>query len=346
MNCSDFGHQFKEDTCPNFDAPFDFSHVSVIHERQQTNNVLKKKAPIIKRLLRLLYILSFAVFLITAASCGSGADYRPTQSPAVETAAPSASGELSVSIEEQVLLDQQGIKITAQSLTHEEQSGLSIKVLIENSTSITKTVIVSSASVNGVMVDPVFICDVGAGEEANSDILFRDADLSDAGIQSIIEIDLQFEIFGDENSVKSNIISITTTAPESITQTIDNNGTVVLDRDGIKVVALGLEKEDQSAGDNIYYCYNLNLYIENNSDYSVSVVPDEIYINNFMINSFMHCAVLPGKVAFDKICFSKDELEYSNITSIDNLEFRLVVSDADTYKKLFESEIISLTFPD
>lgn len=345
MNCDGSNEKPDSEIYPNIGAPFDSSHVSVILGCQQTYNSRKKKASASRRRTRLLYILFFVVLLLTASGCVSAADIRPAQDPAEETAAPIISEESSVSIEDQILFDQQGIKVTALSLNREEQNDLSIKVLIGNSTSETKTVTVFNVSVNGVMVDPVFICDVGAGEEINSDILFRESALSDAGIQSIKDIDLQFEIYSDGKTFQSDIISISTTAPESLVQAIDNSGTVVLDQDGIRVVALGLEKEDQSAGDYIYYYYHLNLYIENNSDYNVAVVPDEISINGFMVNSFMYCEVLPGKVAYDKISFTKEVLEYNNIISIENMEFRLDVSDADTFKELVESEVISLTFP-
>ena len=55
--------------------------------------------------------------------------------------------------------------------------------------------------------------------------------------------------------------------------------------------------------------------------------------------------VYPGKVAFGKIKFSSIELDENYISTIETLEFRLRMYDAETSVTICETDVISLTFP-
>ena len=70
-------------------------------------------------------------------------------------------------VEEQVLLDQDDIKITLKSLDFDGFYGPELKVLIENNSD--KSIIVQTrdSSVNDIMIETMFSCNVAAGKKAN-----------------------------------------------------------------------------------------------------------------------------------------------------------------------------------
>ena len=81
------------------------------------------------------------------------------------------SSNLATSETNKVVYDDNGIKITYTGIT--ESSGLmggkKIGLVIENNTSKNYTVQVRNFSINGVMVNPIFSCDVAAGKKAVDD---------------------------------------------------------------------------------------------------------------------------------------------------------------------------------
>lgn len=97
------------------------------------------------------------------------------------------------------ILDQKGIKITF--LGFEEQydylKGYKIKLQIENNTNTNYTVQVRDLSVNGIMAESIFSCDVAAGKTANDYIWLYD--LEESGITGPIqEAEFTFHVFDSD----------------------------------------------------------------------------------------------------------------------------------------------------
>ena len=80
-------------------------------------------------------------------------------------------------IEETVILDKDGIKITAKSINYDGWAGPEIKVLIENNSSENVTIQTRRFSINGIMIDPTFSVDISAGKKANDAISISTSDL-------------------------------------------------------------------------------------------------------------------------------------------------------------------------
>ena len=82
------------------------------------------------------------------------------ETKAAETEAP----KTEESIEEQVILDEQGVKITAKGLDKSGLMGPSIKLLIENECGKDVTVQARNASVNGYMIETLLSADIVNGK--------------------------------------------------------------------------------------------------------------------------------------------------------------------------------------
>lgn len=115
---------------------------------------------------------------------------KPTKKPAEKPAEKPTENKSS----EQVLFDNNGIKITYTGMSS-SYLGPQIKLRIENNSDIEFTVQTRNCAVNGYMIDPVMSCDVGSGKKANTSMTFMDSYLEENGITTIESVELNFHMF-------------------------------------------------------------------------------------------------------------------------------------------------------
>lgn len=113
--------------------------------------------------------------------------------------------------------------------------------------------------------------------------------------------------------------------PFSTDATIEE--TVLVDENGVRIVATGLEY-----GNNMV---NLNLLIENNSGQDLSFVSGSLgyscnSINGYMVEEgYMNADVTAGNKANETVSFSMDGLRLYGITEVADIEIGFSVSDSD-----------------
>ncbi len=246
-----------------------------------------------------------------------------------------------VTVDEQVVLDHDGITVTVKSLEMDGTWGPRLKVFVENKRDNSVTIQVRDLAINGVMVESIFSCEVAAGKQANDEIVFMSTDLEVAGIELIKEIEFKFHVFDTETwdtVFDSETITITTSAPPSFAQAYDDSGFVALDQDGFKIVIKYLDSKESFWGADIY------TYIENNSDIDATIQIRNMSVNGFMIEPIFSTEVLAGKKAFDTITFLESDLTDNEITSIDELEFKFHIFETNSGDTVLDSAQITVTF--
>lgn len=300
-----------------------------------------------KQVFFVLFLIFCLVFGTACSSSDNGDDVTINQNNVVnDIPEPDESHEQEeetsqISVEEQLLLDYEGIKITLKSLNMDGFFGPSLKVLVENDTENPVTVQIRDASVNDVMAETMFSCDVAPNKKANDEIVFSQSKLDIAGITSIKDIEFKFHVFHAETwdgIFDSDVINITTSASSSYVQTYNDEGLLVLDEKGFKIVMKRLDSTDSFWGAEVH------VYIENNSESDVIIQARDVSINGFMVNPIFSCDILAGKKAYDSITFLEDELVDNDITSIDEMELSFHIFDISTWDTIFDSQIISLSF--
>ena len=145
-----------------------------------------------------------------------------TQTPNPGTAAPDAAADptaaatenstSAVSINEQIIYDKDGIRVTVLGLTQDDFWGPAVKVLVENTSAENITVQLRNSSVNDLMLDPMFSCDVAAGKKAYDTITFLESDLEKNNITDIKELELYLTVFDSDNwkdILNTDIITVT-----------------------------------------------------------------------------------------------------------------------------------------
>ena len=243
-------------------------------------------------------------------------------------------------IKETVILDKNGIKITAKSISYDGWMGPEIKVLVENNSEYNVRIQTRKFSINGIMIDPVFSVEVQSGKKANDTITISDSDLKAAKIETIKDIEFSFSV-SDSNSWRSIFvedgIKIETDAKDYV-QKYNTEGTVVVDQNDVKIYVLKKEDKDSFWGADIY------IYIENNSSQDITVQARDVSIDGFMVDPIFSADVTAGKKIYDTITFLESDLKDNDITDIKEIEMKFHIFNSNSWKTINDTDTKKISF--
>lgn len=245
-----------------------------------------------------------------------------------------------VTIEETVLVDEAGVKITAKSLSV-DFFGQELKLLVENNSGKNLTFQCNSSSINGYMVENIMSIDVANGKKANDAITFTDTSLEACGITTIADLEFSFHIFDSDSwdtYLDTDFVQLKTSIADTYEYIFDDSGNIVFDEDGIKLVVKGLSEDDSIFGPGII------IYIENNTDENITVQVQDVSINGFMVYGIFSSDVTVGKRAVDSITFMSSELEENGITEIQDVELSFHIFETDGWNTIVDTDAIQLAF--
>lgn len=246
-----------------------------------------------------------------------------------------------VTITEQILMEKDGIKVTATGYGESSLWGPEVKLLLENTTDNGVVVQIRNMSVNGIMTDCMFSCEVAAGKKANDEITFMKSSLSDAGISLIQNMEFNFYVYNAQDwtqSFESEPVYLATSADGMADQAVDNAGQLILEQDGISITVREVDSKDSFWGADVYLC------IENNSDKNITVQARSVSLNGYMVTPMFSSNVAAGKTGLDSITFLSSELEDNGIADIEEMEISFHIFDTDSWTTFLESDAITVTF--
>lgn len=286
-------------------------------------------------------LLLSLLMVFSLVACGTDTELQaPNDVNGVTTTPATDNAPTTATISEMVLLDQDGIKITAKSLDLEGWMGPEIKVLIENNTDKNLSFQTRSSSVNGYMVETMFHTEVAAGKKVNESIVLSSSDLELCGITNLATIEFSFHIFYTETwneYLDTDIITINTSLADTHVQNYDASGDVAYDVNGIKIVIKGLADESLFGPSIVFYAYNAN-------DKAVTIQVRSVSINGFMIDPICSADLAPGKHLVDTITFMDSDLEENEIASIESVELSFHIYTADDWLEAIDTDPITITF--
>ena len=241
-------------------------------------------------------------------------------------------------IEEQVLVDSNGLKITAKEYSRDNIWGDGIKLLIENASESDYTVGCDALIVNDYMITDLFASEIAAGKNANETMYLSSTELEAAGIDSVGKVEMYFYAFdSDYNYVFQNeYAEIQTSEYANMDTTPNDSGIELYNSDGIKIVG-------KTVDENSFWGTAILLYIENSSGKNVGISVDDMSINGFMMSPFFSTTVFDGKKAIDDITIFSSDLEDNGIDSIEEVELKFHIFDADTYSTIVDSDPITFS---
>lgn len=245
-------------------------------------------------------------------------DTDPTADTTDEATVTEESSTSDITIDEQVLFEQDGLKVTATEYVTDSVFGDGIKLLIENNGSTDVGLGCNALIVNDYMISDLFSSTVAAGKKDYETLSLSSSGLKAAGIENVGQIEIYFHTFdADSYMTISDIdcVTIKTSAYDIMDSTPNDSGQELYNADGIRIVGKYVDE-------NSFWGAAVLLYIENNSGKNKVIQCDDMSINGFMVTPYFSSTVYDGKKAIDDITLMSTELEENNITSVDDIELK------------------------
>lgn len=289
------------------------------------------------------------MLVFAAMSLGSGSSGETKEITASETVSSGSEAGASenseeksdnkVTIEEQLLFEQDNVKVTATEYVEDKIWGDGIKLLVENSGDKDIRVGCDALIVNDYMISDLFSTKVAAGKKDYETLNLSSSALKAAGIENVGKIEVYFRT-SDADSYdtlsKIDCVEIKTSNYDSMDTTPNDSGQELYNEDGLKIVGKYVDE-------NSFWGKGVLLYIENNSGKDMSVHCDDMSINGFMVTPYFSSTVYDGKKAISEITLMSSELEENNITSIEDVELKFRIMEKDNYSSSKETDIISFS---
>lgn len=300
-----------------------------------------------KRTKVLAAILCLTLFAGMAMGSGSSGDTKDvassdgsetTADASTNDGAESSSSKAEVSIDESVIVDQDGIKITATEYVSDSIMGDGIKLLVENNSDKDYTVGCDALIVNDYMITDLFVSEIAAGKKANETMYLSSSSLSAAGIENVGKIEMYFHAYDSElNYLFKNVYTeLHTSEFDNMDTTPNDAGIELYNENGIKIVGKTVDEDS-------FWGTAILLYTANTSGKNVGISVDDMSINGFMMSPFFSTTVYDGKKSIDEITVFSSDLEANGIESIEDVELKFHIYDADSYSTIADSDTITFT---
>ena len=300
-----------------------------------------------KRTKVLAAILCLTLFAGMAMGSGSSGETKDvassdgsetTADSSTNDGAESSSSKADVSIDESVIVDQDGIKITATEYVSDSIMGDGIKLLVENNSDKDYTVGCDALIVNDYMITDLFVSEIAAGKKANETMYLSSSSLSAAGIENVGKIEMYFHAYDSElNYLFKNVYTeLHTSEFDNMDTTPNDAGIELYNENGIKIVGKTVDEDS-------FWGTAILLYTENTSGKNVGISVDDMSINGFMMSPFFSTTVYDGKKSIDEITVFSSDLEANGIESIEDVELKFHIYDADSYSTIADSDTITFT---
>lgn len=268
----------------------------------------------------------------SATETGAGAESSGTNGGGADQASADES------INEQVLVDQDGIKITATEYVTDSIWGDGIKLLVENNSVKDYTIGCDALIVNDYMITDLFSADVAAGKKSNEVMYLSSTELKADGIDTVGQIEMYFHAYDSnwDNLFKNVYSKIETSEFANMDTTPNDEGQELYNANGVRIVG-------KTVDENSFWGTVILLYIENTSGQNVGINVDNMSINGYMMTPLFSTTVYDGKKSIDDITIMSSDLEANGITSVDQVELKFHIYNAESYDTIADSDAITFT---
>jgi hypothetical protein len=246
-----------------------------------------------------------------------------------------------VNVQESVIYDDGGIKVTVLSLDFRGWMGPELRFLIENNSEKAIMLQASDLVINGYMINPIMSAEVEAGEKVNDELTVLNSDLESAGIETIQYFSFKLRVIDSADWAKTFItdtIRIETDANPAFIQKVDDSGTVLVEQNGVRIIMKELLTEQE------FWGAELLLFIENDSGQDISVTVKDVTANGLAVNPLFYADVLSGTKAFAGLGFLENDLKENGIRDIREIELYFNVIDKNNFRAVFKTDKITITF--
>lgn len=244
-----------------------------------------------------------------------------------------------VTIEEQELVNQNDIVVTAKEYVNDAIWGEGINLVLENNSTKDVTVGCNALIVNDYMITDLFVSEVAAGKKANETVYLSSSELKAAGIDTVGKVEIYFHVYDSASYDKifdTDAVTIQTSEFANMDTTPQDAGTELYNEGGIRIVGKTVDEDS-------FWGTAILLYVENNSGKNVGISVENMSINGFMMNPLFTSTVYNGKKAIDDITILSTDLEENGIETVEDVELKFHIYDADSYSTIADTDAISFS---
>ncbi len=267
-----------------------------------------------KRFCRICAVCILALTVLFTAGCSSKKS-EEKKTTAEETAAPAGLTEQME--EDQVLLDEAGLKITANQMFYDASYGKGVRLTFENHSGKILIFDCKSIYVNGFAeVEDTFAEALNTGETKKVDVFLDTKELEAYGIDVIGEVGFRFDFYTPQTYEKyltPDVIGFQTSAYADMPKKMEFAGKDVLYEDeNVTLRAIYTAKSD-------IYQNALTVYVENHTDRELMLVCRNVSVNGKDIGQRMMTQVQGQKVMLSHQVLSEDTLAAAGIETVEDI---------------------------
>lgn len=247
-------------------------------------------------------------------------------------AADSIIANAAYTLNDYVVVDNENCTFTIKSVDPNGDWGFTLNVQCENKTDKTLMFSWNNVSVMGFMVDPFWATEIAAGKKANESISFSYDSLDAIGMSAVDDITFTLRV-SDSNDWSADPVLVEEYAIYPTGKSIQDisyparksNATEVIlyDNDEYSVIVLSNEAD---GGD-----FLMHYYLENKTGHEIMFSMDDVSVNGYMADPFWGTSVAAGKKLYATACFYESILSDNDISTVEEIEFTLRVSNADSW---------------
>lgn len=280
---------------------------------------------------------------VSLAGCATRQTTHPVTTEPPTTAAPTETSvpptEIQgVTVENQVIYDKDGVRITVTGLEEDAWTGSKIWMMLENNTDRNLLLTGDVFVVNGITVQAYLYAEVAAGMKANDSLeLFTDV-LDSSRIEKIATIrgyDTRLVDSDTLDTVAKVPLSLDTSVAETHIQQIDESGEEIFSQEGIRVIAQVISEE--------FYGQTVQLLVKNESGRDIIVEAENVSVNGYTVDAWLYDTVCKDTVRFSELDLFASGLSDNGIEAVDTVIFTLRILDDTTYETIAKSDVLTVS---
>ncbi len=239
----------------------------------------------------------------------------------------------------QVLVDQNGLKVTFDGLGINEYSELAAQLTVENSTPGALDLFVNDTCINTYKISSYSYASLPAGSKTVASVGFYSGDINLAGFSNIGELVFEFE-FDDPETFEPVLTAegrVKTDDYDMMDTAANDEGFEIGNENGLRIVAKSLEPAND-VSDDLWVIF----YLENNSGREAAFVIENVFINGAESDASLYCELKNGAKAVQYAFIGADELTFNSISRIDEMELDASVHDTETFETVADFGTVDL----
>ena len=306
---------------------------------------------------RMLVLLLILCLLLSACAAKGPSDAETQKEAAREQLAAAEAGaaeeaerqenRTSLLEDSETLIQGDGFSVTLLDYAADANWGPVLSLELVNETDRDLMYVIGNMSVNGVMCDPFWGCEVPAGETATSDVWWGEELLAERGILALRDLRMEFLIFDSEDYEAdyfyNDVVTLTLPAGEEIVEDVtfaDFPEQVLAEGEGYRVTALRYDPDG-------WYGPAVLLCLVNETEANLIFSADDVTVDGADCDPFWAQAVWAGCRAYSEMSWDAEDLKEAGVDGFGDVAFRLSVFDADNWDEdaLHVEETVSIELP-